>query len=239
MGEYAIRNSDGERIKIGTCESLTDLRADQAHLVTAEHRNANPLRPDGFRFRFPFPNEDDRAPGDFTGGTNVGGLNVPGITVTTDHYSVQFLSNPLNGGPRGGYNVSLPCPASPEAKDQPYKMHRNGGRAGVNITEQRPKDGKLMLVAECAGCGAAFRMETIEDASDVLNALAQMADDQDDPNNRFGSEQRARYFREVARRIREGYENPPEWLAYQRPAAPEPEPEPEDNYASGDLLLFA
>ena len=67
MGEYATRISDGERVKIGTCESLYYLRADQRHLVTGGDLGTNPERDywPHVRFRFPFPDEDEINPGEF------------------------------------------------------------------------------------------------------------------------------------------------------------------------------
>jgi hypothetical protein len=59
MGEYGTYL--GNNIKIGTCEDMYYLRADQRHLVKAAalHDLTD------IRFRFPFPDEDHRQPGDF------------------------------------------------------------------------------------------------------------------------------------------------------------------------------
>lgn len=67
MGEYA--RYKGEEIKIGTCESMYYLRADQRHLVEALPNNVDPVKDAGeIRFRFPFPDEDACEPGgDFHG----------------------------------------------------------------------------------------------------------------------------------------------------------------------------
>lgn len=42
MGEYAVRISDGERIKIGTCEDMLYLRFEDRHKVSAENGSVNP-----------------------------------------------------------------------------------------------------------------------------------------------------------------------------------------------------
>ena len=66
MGEYATRKDIGERIKIGTCESMYYLRADQAREVYAEPGNVDPIADAAaIRFRFPFPDEDGIEPGNF------------------------------------------------------------------------------------------------------------------------------------------------------------------------------
>jgi hypothetical protein len=54
MGEYALYK--GQQIKIGTCETMYYLRADQAHLVTPLPGNVDPIKDaDEIRFRFPSP----------------------------------------------------------------------------------------------------------------------------------------------------------------------------------------
>ena len=66
MGEYAKYN--GESIKIGTCEDMYYLRADQAFQVEPEDNSVNPRDPKDareLRFRFPFPDEDGIEPGGF------------------------------------------------------------------------------------------------------------------------------------------------------------------------------
>ena len=64
MGEYAM--FQGEQIKMGTCEQMYYLRADQAHLVKPLEGNVDPIKDAGeIRFRFPFPDEDHVPPGEF------------------------------------------------------------------------------------------------------------------------------------------------------------------------------
>ncbi len=62
MGEYATRRSDGEQIKIGTCESMYYLRWDDINQVQL---NGYSLRQPGLWFRLPFPDEDHQQPGDY------------------------------------------------------------------------------------------------------------------------------------------------------------------------------
>jgi hypothetical protein len=68
MGEYATRISDGERIKIGTCEDMFYLRFEDRYLVSPLPGNVNPARDveaAQIRFRLPFADEDDIRPGDY------------------------------------------------------------------------------------------------------------------------------------------------------------------------------
>ena len=63
MGEYAIRKSDGESIKIGTCESMYYLRYEDRCKVTPEEGSGF-----GNRWRLPFPDEDCIRPGEYDSG---------------------------------------------------------------------------------------------------------------------------------------------------------------------------
>jgi hypothetical protein len=60
MGEYAIRKSDGESIKIGTCESMYYLRYEDRFKVTPEEGSGF-----GYYWRLPFPDEDCIRPGEY------------------------------------------------------------------------------------------------------------------------------------------------------------------------------
>ncbi len=61
MGEFAVRKSDRERVKIGTCESMYFLRWDDIDKVEPPCD----LREPGLSFRLPFPDEDDQQPGEY------------------------------------------------------------------------------------------------------------------------------------------------------------------------------
>lgn len=60
MSEYAKRKSDGEEIKIGICEEMMFLRFEDKDKVI-------PVKGSGFgyRWRLPFPDEDNTLPGDY------------------------------------------------------------------------------------------------------------------------------------------------------------------------------
>src|SRR3972149_6581787 len=60
MGEYAIRKSDKQEIKIGTCENMYYLRYEDCDKV-----KPLPGSEIGFRFRLPFPDEDEVLPGKY------------------------------------------------------------------------------------------------------------------------------------------------------------------------------
>ena len=108
MGEYATIKASGERVKIGTCKSLYYLRFDQRELVEPEAG-----WPDIYRYRFPFPDEDD-APHRGHGGdrplrarSNSLRIEPP---IHLEHHSVQFRCESI------GYNVLPTLPRSPSRK---------------------------------------------------------------------------------------------------------------------------
>ena len=146
MGEYAMYG--GERTKIGTCEDLYYLRYDQRHSVQPLEGNINPASEDEqktIRFRFPFPDEDDATPGSFENYNRyvpVDGIKPP---ADLDHHSVQFTS-------QVGYLVSIPCPEG-SAKTE-FRVHKNGWRGDVLLTQQAIRGGVLAPIFMCGGCGA-------------------------------------------------------------------------------------
>ena len=216
MGEYAKYN--GEQIKIGTCEQMYYLRADQVKLITAERGSVNPHSLDHagkIRFRFPFPDEDSTKPGAFQDcqrSLMVWGVEVPeGV----DHGTLQFTRNYPQSG---GIILSTPCPESAAGKSSGLKFHYNGYSGKVGINSQRLIDGKLKLVCVCGSCGAMYRNDTLEDCAPILAALEREASNRDHEtriaNARPGAVQCTSdggYYREVARRIVAGYTEPNYW----------------------------
>lgn len=214
MGEYASYN--GESVKIGTCESMYYLRADQAHLVTPESGNVDPIRDAaGIRFRFPFPDEDGVQPGgDFKRFDR--GINVypdESYAPTFGHYTIQFSSPE-------GYLVSLPCPEDPKSP-QTLKIHRNGFIGKTHIKMQRVWNGHLALVMGCA-CGGLYRLEELADAEPIILACRSKADELTrkatiDPRRPSDTapekwDSTITFWHTIADRIVEGYTNPPAWV---------------------------
>ena len=197
MGEYALYQ--GEEVKIGTCEDMLYLRADQAHLVTPLPGNVDPVRDrDALRFRFPFPDEDGTEPGGFDNpfrGRRLYGVKAPdGV----DHGNVQFKAS-------NGYLISLPCPEGPDA---PEGIHRNGYGGACELIQQRYWEGRLVAVCKCKGCGDIYRLPTLEDAQPVIDALHDEADKECRTarlNGTPGNELNAVRIRSTADRVAAGY----------------------------------
>ena len=162
MGEYAQRNSDHERIKIGTCENMYYLRADQVQKVTGLPGNVSPISELGLRFRFPFPSEDGVAPGNFEDYSK--SYPVPGLggQQFIGHGKLQFVS-----GSPSGWNVCLPCPNGNEAQPEGIKVHRNGGVADLGVVWQKRVGDGLHVVVSCPACGASWSLDR-EEAADMV-----------------------------------------------------------------------
>lgn len=205
MGEYAtVDGVDG--VKLGTCEAMYYLRADDVPRVTGYPA----FRDDGYKdwalFRFPWPWEDDIEPGAYEGawgrGLTIWGASVPeGV----DHGIVQLTH-------RNGYLVNAPCPEAHdfEAPDG-WAVHRNGYGGAVALVAQRYWEGALVGVCECKGCGHLYRMPTLADAADVLDGIAAMAEREirvADENGTEGNRDIAARYLAVARRLSAGYEAP-------------------------------
>lgn len=205
MGEYARRNSDACEVKIGTCESMYYLRADQRHLVTGIANSVNPNGSDALslRFRFPWPNEDNILPGEFQDFER--SIPAPGILAPAgiEHYSVQFVAS-------AGYLASLPCPES-SATLPGLTIHRNGFGGAVQLVQQKLlADGRLVPVCKCGGCDTAWRLEDAADIEALVVAFRAKGDQVQrqhaiGPYGQDGSiDGGATFYHKIADRILEG-----------------------------------
>lgn len=177
MGEYAMYH--GGQVKIGTCENMYYLRADQAHLVRPVSGSLDPVRERlAIRFRFPFPDEDDVEPGAF--GEFDRGLTIHGVKPPRDgveHYTVQFTARP-------GYLLSLPCPEGSGTDDSGLdcivsgiRVVRDGFSGDVQLVQQKHlADGTLACVFRCGACGAKWRAPTLADVEPYVIAVRSEAD---------------------------------------------------------------
>lgn len=209
MGEYATRRSDGQEIKIGTCENMYYLRYDQRGLIQPLEGNVDPHDPEiacELRFRFPWPDEDRIPPGDgkFHDNGYHRGIHIPGAVVPqgVEHSSVQFVAH-------AGYLVSLPCPeGQPDVtpgmvaiRRPDLTIHRNGFGGAVHLVAQKPTaDGQtLRAILRCGGCGDMWRAETWEDAEPYVVALRAEADSRE----RQGDS--GKFWHTIADRLEAGY----------------------------------
>lgn len=203
MGEYA--SYGGQQVKIGTCEDMYYLRADQAGTVRPLSGNVDPMSEEHrkhLRFRFPFPDEDGIEPGAFKDHDR--SIPVHGLTVPEDveHHTVQFHAP-------AGYLLSLPCPEGPAASHG-LTVHRNGFAGAVRIVQQAYRGGVLAVICQCGGCGARYNLPTLEDVRPVLEACEAEAE-RLEREHRCGPyrdqpmDSGVAWWREVRRRIEAGY----------------------------------
>lgn len=117
MGEYAKRLSDGQTIKIGTCETMFGLRFEDRHKVL--HESLESLDIPGLFFRIPFPDEDQVQIGEYEDWQRGISLfkRVPSPRYTEDCHDfnlIAFAPDDLQPGRLQlrhgiGYLVSAPC----------------------------------------------------------------------------------------------------------------------------------
>ena len=190
MGEYAKHN--GEQIKIGTCEDMYYLRADQLDEVQPVANSLDPwTERRALRFRFPWPDEDHIEPGRFQDYDRGLAVNVP-VPDGVAHRSLYLHHDK-------GYRVEIACPESgliPESVD--VSRDRVAGR--VEIVQTKITENGQVLVCRCA-CGALYRLEDWSDVEPIVEALDSYAQVQ-----KAGEPKPEKTFQEqVADRIREMY----------------------------------
>jgi hypothetical protein len=143
------------------------LRWDQAQLVTDSDVDfSDPKVLAGIRFRFPWPDEDNIAPGDFDAYDKGFVVRTP-VPAGVKHYSHQFRDD------RVGYTLNVPCPEGP---DSPAGVHRNGYAGPAEIVQQAWRGGSLVTIGACRGCGARFGYYAA-DAAALLDELLQRAEE--------------------------------------------------------------
>lgn len=110
MGEYA--EFSGERIKIGTCESMYYLRWDDRYRVSPLSGNVNPAMDTGLFFRLPFPDEDEQLPGEyqeFNRGYRLGSKSAIGWTDWTPEGLDDCGPGHIQLSHTSGLLLSVPC----------------------------------------------------------------------------------------------------------------------------------
>lgn len=170
MGEYAKYH--GQSVKIGTCESMYYLRADQAHLVTPEHGNVDPVRDRAeIRFRFPFPAEDGTEPGDFDYPLPDLIVNYPD-DLPAEHGNVTVQTE--QSAPRR-MSAYLPCPTvAPEIWHQYVRSFPPAVR--ISYQGYRGDEGNLAVIVSCAYCDGMWNLPTRDHAERLVVSIRSDAD---------------------------------------------------------------
>jgi hypothetical protein len=200
MGEYV--KLDGQSVKLGTCENLYYCTFDAlcAHVDRMEQQSGNLAPRDylkaryGFRYRFPFPDEDSLYIGthhNHDRGYLVilpddNALNIGNDAVHHDEVRVEI---PYAGETR---LITLPCPYSPAFKSLGLKISISSGEENceaIEIIQQKQCEGDLWTVIRCVSCHAAYRLPP-SDGLWLANHLHRTKDE---------------FAQEIGRRIARGY----------------------------------
>jgi hypothetical protein len=215
MGEYV--KLDGETVKLGTCEDLTDFTFDQFTSLLTKGRlqqepgNEKPIEyiKGGYRFRFPFPNED----GDSLGSARRADLDRGLLLSVPKSLDLGFsehkeICHPVKIKGGGGLNVFLPCPASKDWAGAKVRTsvgpHSFTTHDDICIVQQRPLDGQLWAVVECAYCGVAARIAEAE-AQRLVGFIKEKHDVCNLPSHELDNKSLHDFWVEIADRIARGY----------------------------------
>jgi hypothetical protein len=164
MGEYAKRISDGERIKIGTCESMYYLRYEDRHLVSKLPDSLDPATETGLFWRLPHPDEDGIRPGDYENyhrGVILHGFSDPGLAENPG--TVQFH--------KFGMLVNVPCHHGEKLPENTgdIRVFFNGKEDLYELTSiKNCADGTFRAVIECRACGKCW---SSDDWDDILKRI--------------------------------------------------------------------
>jgi len=188
MGEYAIRKSGGQEVKIGTCEQMYYLRFEDREKVEHLSGNVDPVKDCGeLRFRLPFPDEDDIAIGEYKnysrglclykydvctfcngeGKTHGGNYQCSRCQgngkepYCTDFSDPETLSDPgsFQMSHRSGLLLSVPCY---HGMKLPFEnAHWNGKTHSFELASLRPVGSGILVypVVRCQHCEKQWRYD--------------------------------------------------------------------------------
>lgn len=172
MGEFA--KYKGQSIKIGTRENLYYLRPDQIALVEPIDGNTNPFdfQSGQDRFRFPFPDEDHRDPGDFEPFRTIDVPTRPPAEIRHSHVNYRAES---------GAVIQAPCPWDETAQSAKWVNEIDSRHAKpvvkIEFFKWDRTHGRWNIVCHCADCGAMWRFDSLADPEmeALLETLCQKA----------------------------------------------------------------
>jgi len=188
MGEYLTVNN--KNVKIGTCENM--YYATLKQLKQAEHDGVEDAseytKPkNGFRYRFPFPDEDIIEMGNH--GDYDRGFTVPmpydWINEMVDHKEICVRTE-VDGQMGYAVNHYIICPGS---KDWKRTCSERTSKVPFQIVQQKQVNKQLWTVGRCGWCKALFRIPSIL-IEPLIGAL-----------NEYNDEEHTK----IADRILEGY----------------------------------
>lgn len=173
MGEYAIRKSDRQRIKIGTCSDMFYIRYGDRDKVIAEHNSVDIARhPENLRFRLPFPDEDRIFPGDYENYNRALRLyrTMPGTTENFIDSESAAQPGTIQLTHKSGLLLNVPCYHGGRLPDVAPQMKAfwNGGSgyflALSALRTIKADNGTIEVwpIVQCIHCGEMWRKQWAE-----------------------------------------------------------------------------
>ncbi len=170
MGEYATRISDGERIKIGTCEEMLYLRYEDRAKVRKVPGSLDAATTLGLFWRLPFPDEDGILPGDYRThgrGERLYKLlpkDTQGWQGSVDFAPADLAENPgiMQMYNESGVLLNVKCYHGIRLPDcgPDVQAHWNGISWFLELASlKNRKDGKVVPVVHCRFCRSAWSFE--------------------------------------------------------------------------------
>ena len=157
MGEYAKHN--GQRVKIGTCESMYYLRFEDRFSVRKEPDSLDPATETNLFWRLPFPDEDAIQPGhyeQYNRGSVLTTFTDPGTAETPGTLQV---SHPM------GLLLNVACyhgEKLPEASKD-FKPHWNGKGNFFELAFIKNAENSILPVVRCRACGHMWSYSSWDD----------------------------------------------------------------------------
>jgi hypothetical protein len=173
MGEYI--EYKGQSIKLGTCEDLYYTRLDQlkelsgvlktlgGNLSIDEYLNPK----NGFRYRFPFPDEDNIGIGDFKEFER--GLTIQLCAEDYDLADFEHYDKWVSCSDNGSHNVNVKIPC-PQSKEFDKVKHSPIDWRIIQIQQVRQIDGELWTIIGCPYCKAKARIG-FDDACKLAHSI--------------------------------------------------------------------
>ena len=109
MGEFALRRSDGVKIKLGTGADMYYIRYEDRMKVERDENSLDAAKELDLRWRLPFPDEDDTAIGEYDNYTRGQRLYTEGDTYALNIHIPENDPGTIQLSHPSGLLINLPC----------------------------------------------------------------------------------------------------------------------------------
>ncbi|MDD5094250.1 MAG: hypothetical protein PHV74_07725 [Dehalococcoidia bacterium] len=163
MGEYALRRSDNQEVKIGTCESMYYLRYEDRNKVSKLPNSLDPATTMDLFWRLPFPDEDNVRIGEYQ--PHDRGLRL--WKTGEDGWTEDFADPETAESPgmfqlyhrESGFILSVACYHGNKLPEetQEYRPGWNGKSHNFELAFVKNTSEGVLPVARCRHCGLMWR----------------------------------------------------------------------------------